>query len=161
MFHAEQSNNHSGDLVLTVLLRQTFSFAFHLALLFLNEFEFVCCTARFKVFVYKYKWNERLVVHWRTFVWQSRIIVGRLDPGRERGVERGRARGPPASCPGFVYNKKPLFDVVAQPAPKLPLPQDVLWVKCQTEATAGWLRPRHAGTLSKVLLSPLETLRNV
>lgn len=60
----------------------------------------------------------------------SRIIVGRLDPGRERG----RKREPQASCPGFVYNKKPLFDVAAQPSPKLP--QDVLWVTCQTEATA-------------------------
>jgi len=45
-------------------------------------------------------------------------------------VERERERErPPASCPGFVYNKKLLFDVVSQPAPKLPLPQDVLRVK--------------------------------
>lgn len=40
--------------------------------------------------------------------------------------------GAPANCPGFVYNKKPLFDVVTQPTSKLPLPQDVLWVKCQS-----------------------------
>lgn len=96
---------------------------------------------------------EWVVVHWRTFVWQSRIMVVRLDPS----WAGGEREGPPASCPGFVYNKKPLFDVVAQTAPKLPLPQDVLWVKCQTEATAGWLRTRHTGTLSKVLLRPLET----
>lgn len=34
MFHAVQSTNCSGDCVLTILLRQTFSFAFHLASLF-------------------------------------------------------------------------------------------------------------------------------
>ena len=56
---------------------------------------------------------------------------------RAVSVRGEREKRAPASCPGFVYNKKPLFDVVAQPAPKLPLPQDVLWVKCQTEATAG------------------------
>lgn len=66
----------------------------------------------------------------------------------EREGEREGETGPPASCPGFVYNKKLLFDVVAQPAPKLTLPQDVLWVKCQTEATAGCVRPRHTGTRS-------------
>lgn len=64
-------------------------------------------------------------------------MVGRLDPGCEQEGRVRESERPPASCPGFVYNKKPLFDVVAQPAPKLLLPQDVLWVKCQTEATAG------------------------
>lgn len=63
----------------------------------------------------------------------SRSVVDRLDPA----MSVRKKSGPPASCPGFVYNKKPLFDVVTQPASKLPLPQDVLWVKCQTEYTAG------------------------
>lgn len=129
--------------------------------IFSNEFEFVCCTARFMVFVYKHKWNAGscgALAHIRL---TAQNYSRQTGSGPWAGGERARARGPPASCTGFVYNKKPLFDVVAQPAPKLLLPQDVLWVKCQTEATAGWLRPRHTGTLSKVLLRPLETLRNV
>lgn len=99
-------------------------------------------------------WREHRAV--LRFVWQFGIIgadwirTGRREEGGERESQ--------ASCPGFVYNKKPLFDVAAQPAPKLPLPQDVLWVTCQTEATAVWLPPRPVlllhGTNSPGLLGP-------
>lgn len=160
MFQAVQSNNCSGDFVLTILWRRTFSFAFHLASLFLKNLNVSVVLPGSWFLCTNTNGIGSLVVHWRTFAWQSRIMVGRLDTGRER-EERERERGPPASCPGFVYNKKPLFDVVAQPAPKLPLPQDVLWVKCQTEATAGWLRPHHTGTPSKVLVRSQETLRKI
>ena len=135
MRHAVRSNNCSGDCVLTTLWRQTFSFAFLLALLFSNKFECVCYTARLTVFVYKCKQNRvsrGALTHICLTVQNYGSQAGSVLSGRGE-----RERGPPASCPGFVYNKKPLFDVVAQTAPKLPLPQDVLWVKCQTEATAG------------------------
>ncbi len=136
---------------------------FHVALLFSKTFAFVCCTARFIVCVYKCKWNIE------TCGALAHIFLTVQNYSRQTGSgpwawgegERARERGPPASCPGFVYNKKPLFDVVAQPAPKLPLPQDVLWVKCQTEAAAGWLRPHHTGTPNRVLLWPPETWRNI
>lgn len=160
MFHTGQSNNCSGDLVLTFLSRWTFSCAFHLALLYSMNLNVSVALPGPRSLCTNTNGTKSLVAHWRTFVWRSRIMVGRRDLGSKR-EEREGARGPPAGCPGFVYNKKPLFDVVAQPAPKLKLPQDVLWVKCQTEATAGWLRPHHAGSLSKVLLRPLETWRNI
>lgn len=99
------------------------------------------------VYVYKCKWNIETC--------GAQLSNGPLQNcGRQTGSCReceGREWGPPASCPGFVYNKKPLFDVAAKPAPKLLLPQDVLRVKCQTEATAGWLWLLHAVTLSNGL----------
>lgn len=54
----------------------------------------------------------------------------------DRKGERWR---PQAACPVFVYNKKPLFDVAAEPLlqTRLLLPQDVLRVRCQTE-TEDW-----------------------
>lgn len=104
-----------------------------------ESFEFVGHTAKF---IAVCEWNTETcgaLTHICLTVQNCRTVVDRLDPTMSvrKEKERERERGPPASCPGFVYNKKPLFDVVAQPAPKLPLPQDVLWVKCQTEATAG------------------------
>ena len=158
MFHAVQSTNCSGDCVLTILLRRTPEF---------------CNSSRFTISKKHLNLSVVLPGSWSvcTNANEIRKTCGALahicltvqNYSRQTGsgpwVWRERERGPPASCPGFVYNKKPLFDVVAQPAPKLPLPQDMLWVKCQTEATAGWLRPRH--TLSKVLLRPPETSRNI
>lgn len=98
------------------------------------------------VSVYKCKWNRETCGALAHICLTVQNYGRQTGSGLWAGGKRERKRGPPASCPGFVYNKKLLFDVVAQPAPKLPLPQDVLWVKCQTEATAGWLRPRHTGT---------------
>lgn len=95
MFHAVQWNNCSGDWVFTILLRQTSSFAFHVALLFSKHLNlsvalpgsYLVCTNANEI--------VSLVVHWRTFVWQSRIMVGRLDQGREREErERVRERAP-------------------------------------------------------------------
>jgi len=61
--------------------------------------------------------------------------VKEKDRKRERARERWR---PQAACPVFVYNKKPLFDVAAEPLlqTRLLLPQDVLRVRCQTETEA-------------------------
>lgn len=73
---------------------------------------------------------------------------------RERERERWR---PQAACPVFVYNKKPLFDVAAEPLlqTRLLLPQDVLRVRCQTE-TEAWktCTPRK-------MLRTLESLSSV
>ena len=92
MFYAVQSNNCSGDLVLIILSRQTFSFAFHLAWLFSMNLNLSVALPGSWFLCTNTNGIERLVVHWCTFVWQSRIMVGRLDPGRER-EERERAPG--------------------------------------------------------------------
>lgn len=152
----------SGDLVLTVLWRETFNCAFNLVILFsINVILSDALPGSWSLCTNTKRNRETcgaLPHICLTVQNYGRQTGSELWAGGERG--RKRARGPPASCPGFVYNKKPLFDVVAQPAPKLKLPQDVLWVKCQTEATAGWLQPHHAATLSKVLLRPLETIKH-
>lgn len=55
---------------------------------------------------------------------------------RERRQEKEKEREwerevePPAGCPDFVYNKKPLFDVAVWPSAAHSLPQDVLWLGC-------------------------------
>lgn len=145
-FHAMLLNNCLRYWVVTILLRQTFFFNLHFI------WNFWICRPHCQI--YSCMWME----YWdlRCTDAHSSDSPELQNCGRQTGSdheceerEGERERGPPASCPGFVYNKKPLFDVVAQPAPKLLLPQDVLWVKCQTEATAGWLQPHRTSTLSK------------
>lgn len=151
--HAMLFNNCLCYWVLTILLRQT---CFYTSF---GIFEFFGHTAKFIVVC---KWHIETcgaLVHISLTVQNCGTVADRLDPAMSVRKEKERERGPPASCPGFVYNKKPLFDVVAQPAPKLLLPQDVLWVKCQTEATAGWLQPHHTSTLSKGLWRLRETYK--
>lgn len=84
--HAVQSNNCSGDFVLTVLSGQPFGFAFHLAFTVCDEFEYLSvalpgwwslCTNK--------KWNRGGL--WCTGAHLSdspdKWTVGRLDMGRE------------------------------------------------------------------------------
>lgn len=61
----------------------------------------------------------------------ERLVCGVKEKHRKREGETG----PQAACPVFVYNKKPLFDVAAEPLlqTRLLLLQDVLWVRCQTQ----------------------------
>ncbi len=58
---------------------------------------------------------------------------------KEKHRKRGGKTGPQAASPVFVYNKKPLFDVAADPLlqTRLLLLKDVPWVRCQTQ-TEDW-----------------------
>lgn len=89
-----QWNNCSGDLVLTILSRQSFSCAFHLASLFPTILILSVTLPGSWSLCTNTNGTERLVVHWRTFVWQSRIMVGRLDPDCEREGRQREQEGP-------------------------------------------------------------------
>lgn len=86
-------------------------------------------------------WGSRLdtIQRARSYTEKKRAKGEWLVCGVKETDRKGERWRPQAACPVFVYNKKPLFDVAAEPLlqTRLLLPQDVLRVRCQTE-TEDW-----------------------